>query len=114
MSLPDGLRGTVARGEVSDALGRRSESESESESSDDEYGGEDEDEDDSVSIESLYAPGEVLRCAVLSLEKGKTGGKRIELSLRLERVCAGIRADSLTEGRSRPRSCRASKITGTS
>ena len=98
MSLPDGLRGTVARGEVSDALGRRSESESESESSDDEYGGEDEDEDDSVSIESLYAPGEVLRCAVLSLEKGKTGGKRIELSLRLERVCAGIRADSLTEG----------------
>ena len=43
MSLPDGLRGTVARGEVSDALGRRSESESESESSDDEYGGEDED-----------------------------------------------------------------------
>ena len=107
MSLPDGLRGTVARDEVSDAFGRRKSSgggeaasDSESESSDDdEHSDEDEDdEDDSVSIESLYAPGDVLRCAVLSLEKGKTGGKRIELSLRLERVCAGIRADSLTEG----------------
>ena len=114
MSLPDGLRGTVARGEVSDALGRRSESESESESSDDEYGGEDEDEDDSVSIESLYAPGEVLRCAVLSLEKGKTGGKRIELSLRLSACARAFARIVSPRERSRPRSCRASKITGTS
>ena len=100
MSLPDGLRGTVARAEASDVFRGATRSagaesaDDESESSDDEFEGEEE----TISLESLYEPGQVLRCVVLSLDKGKTGGKRIELSLRLENVCAGIDKDSLVEG----------------
>ena len=104
MSLPDGLRGTVARAEVAGTSqsGRRKRTATADglESSEEEYSSDDDDDDDgaAASLELLYEPGQVLRCAVVSLEKGKTGGKRIELSLRLEKVCEGLTKESLTEG----------------
>jgi rRNA biogenesis protein RRP5 len=104
MSLPDGLRGTVARAEVAGTFGssrrNRTAAADGSESSEEEYSSDDDDDDDDAeaSLELLYEPGQVLRCAVVSLEKGKTGGKRIELSLRLEKVCEGLTKESLTEG----------------
>ena len=97
MSLPDGLRGTVARSEVSEVFAKQKRSASradDSESSDEDF----DDDDEMTSLESLYEPGQMLRCAVLSLDKGKTGGKRIELTLLLEKVCSGMTKDTLIEG----------------
>ena len=112
MSLPNGLRGTVARNEASDAFwkprnehARRdssrgdSDSESASESEDDSASSDDEDdEEEPLVLDELFYPGQTLRCAVISLDKGKTGGKRIELSLRLENVCKSVTKESLVEG----------------
>jgi hypothetical protein len=36
------------------------------------------------------AVGQTVRCTVRHLGKGKSGGKRIDLSLRLSVLCAGI------------------------
>lgn len=97
MSLPDGLRGTVARSEVSEVFAKskkRTSHDDESDSSGEDF----DDEDDTTSLESLYEPGQVLRCAVLSLDKGKTGGKRIELTLLLEKVCSEMTKETLVEG----------------
>ena len=42
--------------------------------------------------------GQVIRCVVRRLDKGKSGGKRIDLATRLDAVCAGRASDALREG----------------
>ena len=68
---------------------------SSSSSSSEESSGEEEEEEDGgkkakIGLESLFHVGQIVRCAVVNLDEGKTGGKRIELTLRLSQVCAGL------------------------
>ena len=92
VSLPNGLRGTVARSEVSDiftkASGKaaRASDGSSSESDSDEYSDDDYGENCTLNLDELFETGQVVRCAVISLDKGKTGGKHIELTLKLSAV----------------------------
>ena len=124
ISLQNGLKGTVSRSEASDAfyiqdknrVKRRSKNKPSS--SDDEFSSssssgsssdessEEEEEDGSkkakIGLESLFKVGQIVRSAVLNLDEGKTGGKRIELTLRLSQVCAGLDKGCLTEGAAIP------------
>ena len=104
VSLPNGLRGTVARSEVSDiftkASGKaaRASDGSSSESDSDEYSDDDDGVNGILNLDELFETGQVVRCAVISLDKGKTGGKRIELTLKLSAVCEGVSKECLVEG----------------
>ena len=113
VSLQNGLKGTVSKSEASDAfyitnkdrVKRKSKKKpssyssseeefSSSSSSSEESSGEEEEEEDGgkkakIGLESLFHVGQIVRCAVVNLDEGKTGGKRIELTLRLSQVCAG-------------------------
>jgi len=111
VSLPNGLKGTVTRAEASDVLapaskrgkkgsyGNESSEASESESESEE---EDEDEDERLDLTSMFQVGQILRCKVRQLGKGKSGGKRIDLSTRLSQVCSNISGHSLTDGMAVP------------
>ena len=108
VSLQNGLKGTVSKSEASDAfyitnkdrVKRKSkkkpssyssseeEFSSSSSSSSEESSGEEEEEEDGgkkakIGLESLFHVGQIVRCAVVNLDEGKTGGKRIELTLSL-------------------------------
>ena len=117
VSLQNGLKGTVSKSEASDAfyitnkdrVKRKSKkkpssyssseeefsSSSSSSSSSEESSGEEEEEEDGgkkakIGLESLFHVGQIVRCAVVNLDEGKTGGKRIELTLRLSQSVRGI------------------------
>ena len=126
VSLQNGLKGTVSKSEASDAfyitnkdrVKRKSKKKpssyssseeefSSSSSSSEESSGEEEEEEDGgkkakIGLESLFHVGQIVRCAVVNLDEGKTGGKRIELTLRLSQVCAGLDKECLTEGAAIP------------
>ena len=108
VSLPNGLKGTVTRAEASDVLapvakrkggkkdaGDESESESESES-------EEEETDQELDLTSMFRVGQILRCRVRNVGKGKSGGKRIDLATRLSQVCGNISGHSLHDGMAVP------------
>ena len=108
VSLPNGLKGTVTRAEASDVLapvakrkggkkdaGDESESESESES-------EEEETDQELDLTSMFRVGQILRCKVRNVGKGKSGGKRIDLATRLSQVCGNISGHSLHDGMAVP------------
>ena len=127
VSLQNGLKGTVSKLEASDVFyvhtkgrGQRSKrktsaypssedefSSSSSSSSSDESSGDEEEEKDGgtkgkIGLESLFRVGQMVRCAVVNLDDGKTGGKRIELTLRLSQVCTGLDKGCLSEGAAVP------------
>ena len=126
VSLQNGLKGTVSKLEASDVFyvhtkgrGQRSKrktsaypssedefSNSSSSSSDESSGDEEEEKDGGtkgkIGLESLFRVGQMVRCAVVNLDDGKTGGKRIELTLRLSQVCTGLDKGCLSEGAAVP------------
>ena len=127
VSLQNGLKGTVSKLEASDVFyvhtkGRvqRSKrktsaypsseddsSSSSSSSTSDESSGDEEEEKDGgtkgkIGLESLFRVGQMVRCAVVNLDDGKTGSKRIELTLRLSQVCTGLDKGCLSEGAAVP------------
>ena len=123
LSLPNGLRGSVTRAEASDAFvaakkkkkttkmtkmkkktADSSESESESESESDESDSDDDDEalTNAEPLAALFKVGQILRAVVVRSGKGKSGGKRIDLSTRLSRVCDGVAKDALVDGAAVP------------
>ena len=114
ISLPNGLKGTVTRAEASDpfrALGgekkraRRDRASGGGSSESDASDGSDSDaavssdsdsdselsdaSDAEASLRDAFAVGQIVRCVVLRLDKGKSGGKRVELATRLSAVVGG-------------------------
>jgi rRNA biogenesis protein RRP5 len=81
-----------------------SESESESESESDESDSDDDDEalTNAEPLAALFKVGQILRAVVVRSGKGKSGGKRIDLSTRLSRVCDGVAKDALVDGAAVP------------
>ena len=108
VSLPNGLKGTVARAEASDVFpstGAKKADAAEDSQSDEDSEEEEEEEEagEELSLRSMFEVGQVVRCAVRGLGKGKSGGSgRVELSLRLSAVCAGLGADTLVDGAAVP------------
>ena len=121
ISLPNGLKGTVTRAEASEpfagkdasrrarrGVDRRGDDDDETASDDDvasdasssesESDSDSDDAGDPLSLTEAFEIGQVVRCVVRRLDKGKSGGKRIDLATRLDAVCAGRAADALREG----------------
>ena len=67
-------------------------------SSEDEDEEEEEEEREQLSLSDMFEVGQTVRCTVRQLGKGKSGGKRIDLSLRLSVLCAGVSSDAIAEG----------------
>ena len=109
LSLPNGLKGNVTRAEAGDAFENEKSSrsrkmevdeddeEEKSESSESESESDD-DPSDLLSLQHAFHVGQLVRCTVNSLGKGKSGGKRIDLSTRVSQVTEGITPESLSDG----------------
>ena len=62
--------------------------------------------DAEASLRDAFAVGQIVRCVVLRLDKGKSGGKRVELATRLSAVVGGEKGGTRerpARGRQRPR-----------
>ena len=108
ISLPNGLKGTVTRAEASEPFAGKGANRRGGDGDDDEISASDasssdsdsdsDDDADPLSLTEAFEIGQVIRCVVRRLDKGKSGGKRIDLATRLDAVCAGRASDALREG----------------
>jgi rRNA biogenesis protein RRP5 len=114
VSLPNGLKGNVTRAEAGEAFyhektGKRKgkmmneESDDDDDDDDEKSDSESSDSEDEtgappLSLQAAFQVGQLVRCVVNRLEKGKSGGKRIDLTTRVSKTCAGLTKESLADG----------------
>ena len=106
ISLPNGLKGTVTRAEASEPFAGKGANRRGGDGDDDEISASDasssdsdsdsDDDADPLSLTEAFEIGQVIRCVVRRLDKGKSGGKRIDLATRLDAVCVPGRASDPT------------------